>query len=260
MLCRAPLSAPGPTVTTPQRVAVTGMGAVTALGRGVTALAAGLRGGNSGVCASRPDDSAQKVWAPLPELNFLQAIAQLELDTVVQKRLHALGHRATPGLRSALLAAAEAWKQADCEGRDGSEIGLIVAGNNLGNDQVLECSEQRRAGRQVRPGYAVQCWDTDHVGAISEALSIKGEGYTVGGASASSGIALAQARRAILCGDVKTVLIVGPPTMLSSLELIGLSSIGALSREDPASAPARVCRPFDVRAAGFVYGQAAAAM
>nr|ASV46892.1 hypothetical protein [uncultured bacterium] len=241
-------------------VAITGLGAVTALGVGRESLDLALRAGTSGIRGHASGAAPLPVWAPLPETDVFSEAARLGIGEAALERLRRSGHRASPGLRCALVAAAEAWTQAGLDLRRDCKVGLIVAGSNLDNAGAGEAYGRVLAGKQVRPGYAAQFLDTEYVGVISEALSLLGEGYTAGGASASGGVALALGRRAILSGDVSAVLVLGAPMLLSSAELSALSAMGALYRGEAGAIPAQACRPFDESAAGFVYGQGAAAL
>lgn len=241
-------------------VAITGLGAVTALGVGAAALDVGLRAGASGIRVRDGGASPPSVWAPLPEVEVLVEGERAGLGEDVLRRLRRVARHPSPGVRCALLAAVEAWQQAGLDRRRGDTLGLVVAGSNLANAEVAESNRRAFAGKQVRPGYAARFLDSDHVGAISEALSIFGEGYTIGGASASGGLAIAHGRRAILSGAVSAVLVVGAPMLLSPAELSALDAVGALFRQRAPDVPSRACRPFDQRAAGFVYGQGAAAV
>jgi malonyl-ACP decarboxylase len=251
---------PGGPVTARAPVAITGLGAVTALGIGVNAFDSALRAGRSGIRSGDSRAAPAPVWAPLPGPDILSAVARFGLREATVKQVRRAGHQSPPGLQCALVAAAEAFQQAGLDRRDEPALGLVVAGSNLTNQDVVEAHSRQLAGKQVRPRYAAQFLDSDHVGTISEALSLVGEGYTVGGASASGGVAIALGRRAILCGDMSAVLVVGPPTMLSAVELSALGAVGALFGGEMPDEPSCSCRPFDQKAAGFVYGQGAAAI
>lgn len=234
-------------------IAVTGIGAVSTFGAGAAALADALREGVSGI--RRCDDAVLglPLWAPLPAPDWTTAGATLA--PVLQQAVRRAGHGAGVAHRSALLAAAEAWQQAGCTAA-AKRIGVIVAGSNLNQGEVAAAAARHDAGKSIRPSYAMQFLDTDYVGLLSETLAIRGEGFTVGGASASGGVALAHGRRALLSGDVDAVLVVGVPMLLAGAEAAALTAIGAACQGTALTA----CRPFDRDAAGFVYGQASAAM
>ncbi|GAB2890634.1 polyketide biosynthesis malonyl-ACP decarboxylase PksF [Paraburkholderia jirisanensis] len=241
-------------------IVVTGLGAVSAPGVGRGALLQGLRQGRSAIVRCSDPELALPVLAPLPDCDIATLATDLGIDSASSASLQRIARRAGTPLRAALLAAAQAWCQSGTQAA-AERVALIVSGSNLDQRAAAQSMARVAGGRAVRPSYASDFMDTDFVGAISEALGIKGEGYVVGGASASGGIALAHARRALLSEEVDAVLVVGVPMMLSNAEISALSAVGALYRDAvPAAHGALVCRPFDRAAAGFVYGQGSAAM
>ncbi|VWC72339.1 polyketide beta-ketoacyl:acyl carrier protein synthase [Burkholderia lata] len=240
-------------------LAVTGLGAVSACGPGTTALLEAMRAGRVGIEAGAALGLQASALAPLPDCDIARDAGVLGIDATLAANLQRHAHRAGHARRATLLAAAQAWCQAGSTAA-ADRVALIVSGSNLDQQGVAESMARAMEGRAVRPGYAGEFMDTDHVGAVSEALGIRGEGYAIGGASASGGVALAHARRALLSGEVDAVLVVGVPMMLSSAELQALAAAGAMYRGAAPRAGECVCRPFDRAAAGFVYGQASAAM
>uniref|UniRef100_UPI003BEF2AB0 beta-ketoacyl synthase N-terminal-like domain-containing protein n=1 Tax=Burkholderia arboris TaxID=488730 RepID=UPI003BEF2AB0 len=240
-------------------LAVTGLGAVGACGLGTTALLDALRAARVGIEACADPDLPASALAPLPDCDIARDAGALGIDATLAASLQRNAHRAGQARRATLLAAAQAWCQSGTQAA-ADRVALIVSGSNLDQQAVATSMARAMEGRAVRPGYASEFMDTDHVGALSEALGIRGEGYAIGGASASGGITLAHARRALLSREVDAVLVVGVPMMLSGAELQALAAAGAMYRGPAPRAGERVCRPFDRAAAGFVYGQASAAM
>ncbi|WP_265282402.1 beta-ketoacyl synthase N-terminal-like domain-containing protein [Verminephrobacter aporrectodeae] len=238
---------------------MTGLGAVSACGLGTPALLDAMRAGRVGIEAGAALGLQASALAPLPDCDIARDADALGIDATLAANLQRHAHRAGQARRATLLAAAQAWCQAGSTAA-ADRVALIVSGSNLDQQGVAESMARAMEGRAVRPGYASDFMDTDHVGAVSEALGIRGEGYAIGGASASGGVALAHARRALLSGEVDAVLVVGVPMMLSNAELQALAAAGAMYRGSAPRAGECVCRPFDRAAAGFVYGQASAAM
>ncbi|HEU5266070.1 MAG TPA: beta-ketoacyl synthase N-terminal-like domain-containing protein, partial [Jatrophihabitans sp.] len=121
----------------------------------------------------------------------------------------------------------------------------------------------------VPPRFALQAQDTDHIGTLSQALGITGEGCTVGASSASGNLALIHAARLIGFDAVDVCLAVGAMTQLGSLERSALANLGVLADIDAdlgtdlatdlvEAAPIGGCRPFDKGRSGLVPGEAAA--
>jgi malonyl-ACP decarboxylase len=98
--------------------------------------------------------------------------------------------------------------------------------------------------------------DTDHIGTISEIFNIAGEGFTVGGASASGNIGIIKGFQMIQLGIVDACIVVGALADLTNMELQGFYNIGAMGGKTFHDKPEKACRPFDRDHEGFIYGQA----
>ena len=84
-------------------------------------------------------------------------------------------------------------------------------------------------------------------GRICNQFDLKGGGYTVDGACASSLLAVANACSALAAGDLDVALAGGVDLSLDPFELTGFAKIGALATDD--------MRVFDQRSAGFWPGE-----
>src|SRR5438445_4510345 len=84
-------------------------------------------------------------------------------------------------------------------------------------------------------------------GRICNYFDLKGGGYTVDGACASSLLAVATACAALHCGDVDVAIAGGVDLSLDPFELAGFSSLGALARDK--------MRVFDAQSSGFWPGE-----
>lgn len=233
---------------------ITGLGVLTAIGQGKANFRAALLAGQSAFgYLQRPGrESAQP---------FLGAeIASVETASLLagHQRLLRNGSLST---QVALLVALEAWQDAQLAdpGIDRARIGLVVGGSNLQLREQAQTQQRHQSSPQfVNPTYGVALWDTDLVGVLSQALQIQGEGYSVGGASASGALAMIQAARQLQSGAVDICLVVGALFDLSSVECQGLRNLGAMGSTRFADAPQAACRPFDQEGDGFIYGEGAA--
>jgi malonyl-ACP decarboxylase len=162
-----------------------------------------------------------------------------------------------------MAATLEAWEQAGLSEAppDPERTALVVAGNNV-NALLQSTTAERYAESpsRVSPRYILRFMDTDHVGSLSEILQIRGEGFTVGGASASGNVGIIKGLQLIQLGVADVCLVVGALADLSGLELQGFHNSGALAGAAFAHAPQQACRPFDERHQGFVYGQGSACL
>jgi enediyne polyketide synthase len=84
-------------------------------------------------------------------------------------------------------------------------------------------------------------------GRICNHFNLKGGGYTVDGACASSLLAVAQACSALESGDLEVALAGGVDLSLDPFELVGFAKAGALAADE--------MRPYDARSAGFWPGE-----
>ncbi|MBB1242381.1 polyketide beta-ketoacyl:ACP synthase [Streptomyces durbertensis] len=143
----------------------------------------------------------------------------------------------------------------------GERTALIVAGGGLAlAHQARNVLGHHLSPGRVRPSYALTHLDVDVVGAASEVCGVRGEGWAVGGASASGTAALIQGARAVAAGWVERALVVAPVAELSPAETEAFRRSGAMADESWRDEPTRMCRPFDRDRQGFVRGEGAAAV
>ncbi len=242
-------------------VYVTGMGVLNAIAEDVESFSESLETGRCGVTGEIGDGLG--IAARIPDKAFADRLAAHELSDSRLMRVRRTANRATRSVRISLLTALEAWKDAALEGADVhlDDMHLIVAGHNLGAADQFRMFEKFRDHPEYIPArYALQFMDTDHIGVLSESLEIHGEGYTVGGASASGNSGLIQAYRQIRLGGYRVCVVVGAMADLSPVELQAFRHIGAMAGERFAGEPEKASRPFDAEHEGFVYGQGSACL
>lgn len=174
--------------------------------------------------------------------------ASRNLDEVTARRLKQVAHRAALPAQTAACVALKA-----AEGL-GERAGLIVAGGQPLGHQADTVLRHRDKPGALRASYALTHLDVDVVGVVSELTGIRGEGWALGGGSASGTLAVIQAARMISAGWLDQVLVVAPLAELSAAEFEAFRRTGAMV------SAGQTCRPFDVERSGFVYGQAAAAV
>lgn len=233
---------------------ITGMGILTAIGQGKANFCTALLAGQTAFgYLQRPGRESVEP--------FLGAeILHLESDALLASHQRLL-RSASLSTQMALLAALEAWQDAQLvdSGIDRTRIGLVVGGSNLQLRPQAQTHQQYQARPQfVNPTYGVALWDTDLVGVLAQALQIHGEGFSVGGASASGALALIQAARLLQSGVVDLCLAVGALFDLSGCEAQGFRNLGAMGSTRFADAPQAACRPFDQAGDGFIYGEGTA--
>lgn len=182
-------------------------------------------------------------------------------------RLRTVAGRAALPARTAacvaLRAVLDAGLPLETDGRHawGERTALVVAGSNLAlAHQAETVLGHHRAPGRLRASYALTHLDVDVVGAVSEVTGVRGEGWTVGGASASGTIALIQGARMVASGWADRVLVVAPAAEVSPVEAEAFRRTGAMAYQEFRGTPERMCRPFDRDRQGFVRGEGAAAV
>ncbi len=246
------------------RPLVTGMGVICSIAHDGPSFSQALREGQSGIkCISHAGENQPAFSAEIRDFDFLKALerrAALSGQLLVSARR--AGVRSSFALQAGIVAALEAWETAGLHQTPIPEdrLGLVVAGNNLTGKHAYGLYPKFLKNPAHLPGScALRLQDTNHVGVLTEIFRIRGEGYTVGGASASGNIGIINASRLIELGAVDACLVVGALTDLSSLEKQAYFNIGAMVAH-PSGDPKRVCRPFDEDHGGFAYGQGAACL
>lgn len=234
-----------------RELVISGLGVTTSIGQGkADFLAALLRGDSAFAVMQRPGRQKESAFlgAELGELRrpegWRAQNASLPLTSQV-----------------ALITLAEAWDEARLGDVEPARIGLVLGGSNVQQrEQVLTHETFGDRPFFVNPKYALSFLDTDACGVLTEHFGIRGEAFSVGGASASGQLCVIQAARAVASGVVDVCIAVGALMDLSYWECHALRSAGAMGSDRFAEAPSEACRPFDARRDGFIYGESCAAI
>lgn len=243
-------------------VVVTGMGVICSTGSNLGEFSQALLKGRCGIGTLNPEE------APAISPGIAALIEDFSAASMVNTygflgdeflRTLQIGiMRAPLGIQLSVLAALEAWCHAGLHRQppDPHRVALIVGGSNLSKDYSYRLfGKFQEQPAYLNPRYPLHSMDTDHVGTISEILGIQGEGFTVGGASASGSVALVKGLQMIRMGVADVCLVVGAMADLSPMELQGFHNIGAMGGRRFKNSPLAACRPFDRDHEGFIYGQ-----
>ena len=227
-------SAPG------QRIAITGVGSINALGTGVEAFAAALRQGRCGIGE----------LTIFPHLGYRTTLAAEVRDLVAPSTLPRAVRRsvARTGLM-ALVAADEAWRMAGLG--DGEELGVLL-GTTTGGMAVGEEAYRAELVDRER-GAVLREWLETPISAstdlVARAVGSHGPRLTISTACSSGANALGLGADWIRTGRVRAALCGGADS-LCRVVYSGFNALQALDREP--------CRPFDRRRAGITLGEGAA--
>ncbi|MFE6819078.1 beta-ketoacyl-[acyl-carrier-protein] synthase family protein [Streptomyces sp. NPDC057677] len=231
-------------------VVVTGLGAITPLGRDVQSTWNGLLAGESGirrgVLPSHRDTGLPEVIAGT------MAIDPATLLPPVQAR------RLDRSQQAALGAAAEAWADAGAPQVDADRLASAVGtgiggvGTLLKEDDVLETAGARR----VSPRTVPMLMPNAAAALISIEYGARAGVYTPVSACSSGAEAIALGARLIRAGEADVVIAGGTEAAITPITVAGFVQAQALSRHT--AEPASASRPFAADRTGFVLSEGAA--
>ena len=235
------------------RVAVTGIGVVSALGQSLAALRESVAAARPGVRALPPEiarKSGVQVGA-LVDWNHAGLFKEAEaanLDRVSQ---------------FALACAAQALGDSglDLAGADRTRIG-VSWGTGMGGAHTLEGSYAAVYGRdewRLRPLTVVMAMNNAAGSNVAVRHALGGPFANFSTACSSSAMALGEAMRTIAAGRADAMVAGGAEALLTPGTLAAWQALRTLAPADPAD-PGASCKPFDTRRAGLVLGEGAAAL
>lgn len=241
------------------------MGIVSSVGSDLSTFSTSLRNGISGIrerTSNQEPELPVKIAAEIEDFSFLEWLNQFEnLPEEQWRKAKRLGQRAPFAVQTSILSALQAWQNAHLFGGAPApeRMGVIVAGqNSTQNYQYALIPKFRQNPEYLSPRYALEFLETNQVGVLSELFDITGEGFVVGGASATGNVGIIKGFQAILAGLLDVCLVVGVVADLSPMDIQGFVNIGAMGGKRFVDQPEKACRPFDIQHEGFIYGQASA--
>ncbi len=237
----------------PERVLITGLGAVTPLGLDVESTASAMLAGRSGVgpiTAFEADDLPTRIAAEVKGFD-----PEVYMDGKLARRSSRAAQLALVASREAVADGGLDVGSVDAE-RFGAVINTAFGGGIMMEEGTYELLERgpRRAspllGALVMPN-AVACQTAIELGA-------KGPVLTSTLACAAGNYAFVEAWQMMQRGEADVLLVGGSEACLSRLFIASMANSGAMSRWDgePTASP----RPFDRDRHGFVAGEGAAVM
>ena len=219
----------------PHKVAVTGLGVVSALGADLAAFRAGLQAGRSGireVTLFSTDGVRTRLGAQAP-------------DPVADAALPNTSRPDQFGLQAAREAIADAALPPGSLTRAALVIGTGAGGAQTTEDYLVA----QRAGRTTSAAQLVPHQSSSVTDLIGRVFAIHGPRSTIMTACSSSATAIGYAADRVRLGDVD-VAITGGAEGLCRLTYLGFNALRATSPEP--------CRPFDRDRKGLTLGEGAA--
>ncbi len=235
----------------PQRVAVTGIGAITAAGFGTCAL----------WNAAAKEISCVRNITRFDASDF-NSRTGAEIDGFRLSDFHiaSKASRLDRFSELALAASAQALKEGrlDLHSIDRSEVGVFI-GSALGGIAFGEEQHERFMAsgiRSVAPGLALSVFSGAAATNVSIAFGLCGPSISNANSCAAGAIAIGEAFRSIRDGRLEMALAGGVEAPLAPLTYGSFSRIKAMSTRN--EEPETACRPFDTSRDGFVMGEGAA--
>ncbi len=232
------------------RLVITGMGAVTPIGIGVSAYWDALTAGRCGIGRiTRFDASALPV----------QIAAELKDFDPAEHMPKTLARTMDPFMQFAFVAAQEALADSGLDIEPEAErIGITMGTAMSGVTTIAHTQEEYDGGRRVGPRFVPMAIGNIAAAQIAIARGIRGPSLTLNTACSAGGDAILTAATLLLAGEADAMLAVGGESILCPIVVSGLLQAKALSRrnDDPETA----CRPFDAGRDGFVIGEGGGAL
>ncbi len=234
-----------------QRIVVTGMGAISAVGLNVAETWEALISGKSGIdYISRFD--------PTPfETKFAAEVKGFDpLTYVSRKEVHRMDRFTQMAVAASLQAVNGAGLKID--NSNAEDTGVFIGNSVCG---LLEVSDQfkilNEAGpRRISPILAPTMTGDAPPVQISLLLGTKGPNFSLSSACSSSSDAIGHAYDAIKYGEAKIIIAGGTEAPVIPIVVAAFNAARALSTKN--SSPQNACQPFDAERDGFVLGEGAA--
>jgi len=236
-----------------RRIAITGLGAVSALGHSAAANWEAVRDGRCGIARRRFEGGAH---APEP-VSLPAALTADGFQAAVEARC---GRKVTATLdRFALLALAAASEALDNAGLAShpalDERTAIVLGHGQGGQETLEKSYERFFGlksQRMHPATVPKIMVSGGVSAVAMQFGVHGPVFATSSACASSAHAIVQGAGLIATGLVDVAVVGGAEAIATPGCMAGWQAIQALAGE--------TCRPFSRDRDGMVMGDGGAVL
>ena len=246
----------------PKRVVVTGMAVFTPMGETLEQFWDNLIAGKSGITNWKTVDSSKiysKVGGDLdPDYKAILASLKDRLPDAKHAHLRKIFKSAPFSAKVGLISALNAWKHAGFEVGGAAtsspfETSVIVGGHNFNQRYTAQNHDNFLQDPEYVDGlYALVGLDTYIPAAIADMLGSRGPVYTIGGACASTNLALRDALNEIRYHDGKVSVVAGAPFDFGVLDLQSMCFIDAITFKSYNDRPAAACRPYDANREGFV--------
>jgi 3-oxoacyl-[acyl-carrier-protein] synthase II len=238
------------------RVVVTGIGTINALGHSVEESFKALIGGECGI------DTISLFDATDFPVTIAGEVKEFEVTEVMPKKE---AKKADRFIQLALKAAKEAMKDAKFEeGKVSEELadgfGIVSASGIGGLPAIAKNSVicDTRGPKKISPFFIPSALVNMLGGFISIEYGLKGPNISAVTACAAGTHGIADAAKAIMLGSANQMLVIGSESAICEAGIGGFAAMKALSTRN--DEPKKASRPFDLERDGFVMGEGAGAL
>lgn len=230
-----------------RRVVITGMGAITPIGKNVEEYWNGLKEGKVGIGPiTRFDTEKYKVKMAAEIKDF---VGKDYLDAKLCKRLDLFSQYAMVAAREAIKQSGYVVTEENAD-RIGCIIGSGVGGIITQEKETLRCFE--KGPRRVSPFMVPMFIVNMAAGNVAIDLGLRGKCFSISTACATGTHSIGEAYRSIKYGEADAMITGGSEAGIAQSGVSGFDSLNALSTsEDPKAASI----PFDLNRGGFVVGE-----
>jgi 3-oxoacyl-[acyl-carrier-protein] synthase II len=235
------------------RVVITGIGMISALGLNTAANWEALIAGRSGIANITLFDASKHVT------KFAGEVKGFEPTAFINRKE---ARRMDRFAQFAVVASQEAVKQANLviDDSNRNDIGVLI-GNGAGGlttlqDQVTNMIQN--GPDRVNPFLITMMIGDSASAQVSILLGARGPNFCSTSACSSSADAIGIAYETIKRGDTKAMIAGGSEAAINAIGIAGFNACKALSERN--EAPQEASRPFDMQRDGFVIGEGAAVL
>ena len=233
-----------------QRIVVTGLGATTPVGGTATQTWEAILAGQSGVRVM-PFDWVETYQLPV---KIAATIKQAPVDVMARVEVR----RLDPCGQYALIAAREAWADADTPEVEPERLGVVI-GTGIGGVHTLldQWDTLKEKGvRRIFPLAVPMLIVNGPAAAVSIELGARAGAHAPVSACSSGAEAIGFALEMIRSGRADVVVAGGTEAAMHPMPIAGFTAMQALSTRN--DEPERASRPYDTGRDGFVLGEGAA--
>ena len=234
-----------------RRVVVTGLGALTPVGVGVSATWEALKAGRSGIARLTLCDPTGYSCTVGGEVTGYKASDYLDSKTA---------RRMARFVQFAIVAAREAVEHAglDLGAEDLDRIGVVLGNGNGGYPEIEDGARTlvAKGGMRMSPFFFPMTLPNIAAAQVGLTYGLRGPNATIVTACAAGTQAIGEAAEMVRRGAADVVVTGGVEAGISQLGLGGFAVMRALSTSFN-DEPARASRPFDARRDGFVPAEGA---